>query len=148
MIQRLIIVGLLFWGVFEVGRKAKVILGTAFDAVIEKMANAIKSFEGWYEGSRSWRNNNPGNLKFAGQAGAVGQDETGHAVFATYEDGWAALIRQLRLAFYGGSRVYGLQDTLYTFFSKYAEGNSKQYAEFVAGRLGVSPGIPIGSFGA
>lgn len=44
-------------------------------------------------GSRSWRNNNPGNLKygdFAKEAGAVGQDEKGFAIFPTFEEGQKA----------------------------------------------------------
>ncbi len=130
-----------FWAVVAVivmVAAGKVVAGL-YDLAIQKMAEAIKSFEGWYVGSRSYRNNNPGNLKFHNQAGAIGQDETGHAVFGTYESGWNALVNQLRLAFYGGSAVYSLSDTLYTFFSKYAEANSGPYARYVAGALGVSP---------
>jgi hypothetical protein len=108
------------------------------DAVIEKMAQAIKTFEGWTPGSRSYRNNNPGNLKYAGQAGATGQDDQGHAIFDSYASGWNALIRQLKLAFYGGSSVYSPSMSLYAFFQKYAEGNSLQYAEYVAGQIGAS----------
>jgi hypothetical protein len=130
----LIILGII--GVLYSG--GSIIMG-GLDAVVEKMATAIKNFEGWAVGSRSYRNNNPGNLKFAGQAGAVGQDEQGHAIFSDYEAGWAALKRQIRLAFTGGSHVYTLADNLYDFFSKYAEGNSRQYAEYVAGQLGVDP---------
>ena len=108
-------------------------------SVIEKMAAAIQNFEGWYPGSRSYRNNNPGNLKFAGQGGAVGQDELGHAIFDSYQSGWNALTRQLTLAFTGLSRVYRPTDTLYQFFGKYAEANSVSYAQTVAAQLGVSP---------
>jgi hypothetical protein len=106
---------------------------------IEAMARAIQEFEGWYEGSVSQRNNNPGNLKYAGQPGAIGEDQYGHAIFDSFTSGWNALIRQLQAAFYGTSQVYSPTDTLYEFFSKYAEGNSQAYAEFVAGELGVAP---------
>ena len=143
MIKRLILTALAFLVVWAMVKKAKVFIDGVFDPIIKKMASAIQTFEGYYPGSRSYRNNNPGNLKFAGQSGAIGQDETGHAVFAYYDEGWAALIHQLKLAFYGGSRVYGLQDTLYSFFGKYAEGNTVEYAEFVAGRLGVDPGATL-----
>ena len=118
---------------------AGVAVVTGLDEIVNKMAEAIKSFEGWSPGSRSYRNNNPGNLKFAGQAGAVGEDEEGHAIFASYAEGWSALQRQIRAAFTGISHVYGLTDTLYSFFAKYAEGNSTEYAEYVAAQLGVSP---------
>ena len=126
---------------------AKRILGV-YDSTIKAMAEGIKAFEGWYPGSRSYRNNNPGNLKYAGQAGAIGQDESGHAIFESYEAGLNALLRQLRLAFYGGSRVYSLQDTIYSFFSKYAEANSGEYARFVADKLGVDPGSKLQDLGA
>jgi hypothetical protein len=119
-------------------RKVESYYAPGRDYVLEKMAAAIMEFEGWYAGSRSQRNNNPGNLKYAGQPGAIGQDDEGHAIFSTFEDGWRALIRQLTAAFTGRSRVYSPEDTLYDFFGKYAEANSRQYAEFVAGKLGVS----------
>ena len=106
---------------------------------VEAMAYAIKKFEGWKEGSISFRNNNPGNLKFANQYGTVGIDQYGHAIFDSYESGWQALLNQLKIAFNGTSKVYAPTDTLYQFFSKYAEGNSKEYAEYVASALSVSP---------
>jgi hypothetical protein len=106
---------------------------------VETMARAIMNFEGWHAGSRSERNNNPGNLKFAGQPGAIGQDDGGHAIFNSFESGWNALIRQLEAAFHGQSAVYSPEDSLYEFFAKYSEANSEPYAEFVAQALGVTP---------
>lgn len=100
---------------------------------------AIMEFEGFWEGSVSWRNNNPGNLKAVGQQGVIGKDPQGHAIFSSFDAGWNALINQLRIAFEGRSRVYTPEDTLYSFFAKYAEANSKPYAEFVANRMAVSP---------
>ena len=109
------------------------------EAVLYKFAEAIKTFEGWFDGSISQRNNNPGNLKNRGQAGVIGEDSQGHAIFANYEAGYNALINQLRLMFYGGSSIYRPDMSINEVFSKYAEGNSAQYAAFVAGHLGVSP---------
>jgi hypothetical protein len=103
------------------------------------MAEAIKAFEGWSEASASWRNNNPGNLKFASQAGALYADERGFAVFDSYENGWTALLNQLWIAFNGQSHVYSPSDTIESFFAKYSEGDTTSYAAFVADRLGVSP---------
>jgi hypothetical protein len=111
--------------------------------IIEKMANAIKTFEGWNEGSTSYRNNNPGNLKFANQNGAIGKDERGHAIFSSYEAGWNALIRQITAAFNNTSKVYNEYFSLYEFFSKYAEMNSVEYAQYVANQLGVDPNITL-----
>lgn len=120
---------------------------TVVDNVITRMAAAIKSFEGWSVGSRSYRNNNPGNLKAAGQAGVTGSDDQGHAIFASYQAGWDALVNQLTLAFTGRSHVYTPDDSLYDFFGKYAEGNSTQYAEYVAAELGVSPNSTLAQIG-
>ena len=114
------------------------------ESVIEKMAAAIQSFEGWFPGSRSYRNNNPGNLRWSNPdsipwSGAIGLDDSDHVIFDSYNSGWQALLYQLTLAFTGQSQVYSPSDTLYDFFSKYAEGNQTQYAESVAAALGVSP---------
>ncbi len=43
--------------------------------------------EGWRPGTRSWVNNNPGNLD-AG-ARAIRKDPNGYAIYATVSDGWA-----------------------------------------------------------
>lgn len=107
--------------------------------VFVTMAYAMRQFEGWKPDSRSERNNNPGNLKFAGQPGAIGQDETGHAIFDSYESGWKALLTQIMIAFTGESKIYSPENTLYEFFAKYSQRNQKAYAEYVAQRLGVSP---------
>ncbi len=118
--------------------------------VISRMAAAIKDFEGWAPGSRSYRNNNPGNLRPVGftYAGQTGLDDEGHAIFDSFESGWAALIHQLTLAFTGRSSVYSPSDTLQDFFFKYAEGNQVPYAEYVAGQLGVTPDTTLQQIGA
>lgn len=112
-------------------------------SVLEKMAEAIKKYEGWYVGSRSYRNNNPGNLKYNSQKGAIGADTNGFAVFGTYQDGWNALINQIDLAFSGKSKLYYPEMTLIEFFNVYApksdNNDPNAYALFVAQKLGVSP---------
>lgn len=131
----LVIIGVLTYLMFFGGEVANIIVPN----YVARMAEAIKKFEGWYPGSRSYRNNNPGNLKYAGQFGATGQDEQGHAIFSTYTLGWNALLAQLRSAFNNTSRVYNSSMTLYEFFARYAEGNQIPYAQSVARALGVSP---------
>jgi len=109
------------------------------------LADAIQNFEGWYPGSRSYRNNNPGNMRWnfpvnpfpSKWIGAIGVDETNHVIFDTYANGRSALIYQISLAFDNKSSIYNNKMTLYEFFEKYAEGNQKQYAEYVAKQLGV-----------
>jgi hypothetical protein len=125
----------------------------SLDAVIDKLARALKQQEGWYDGSRSYRNNNPGNIKSDGPpshlVGALGLDESGFVVFDTYENGWAALIRQLGLVFSGQSNFYSPDDTFYDFISQWAYGDSEEkqnaYAEKLAAKMGVSPDRTLGS---
>lgn len=91
-------------------------------------------------GSRSYRNNNPGNLKFVGQKGAIGKDENGFAIFATYEDGRQAHIRQIET---DAGRGKNLRDFIRK-FAPNSSNNADYYAEFVARRFpGASLETPI-----
>lgn len=86
----------------------------------------------------SYVNNNPGNLRYAGQKGAI-RGEGGFAKFATPEDGIKALENQIKL---DASR--GL--TLAQFVSKYApptENNTNLYIKQVAQMVGTSPSTLI-----
>jgi hypothetical protein len=112
---------------------------------IKDWATAIQEWEGYYPGSRSYRNKNPGNLKFAGQAFAIGKDDENHAIFDTYQHGRDALIRQLTLAAKGQSIAYQPTMTIIEFQSKYAEANGIGYANYVAKRLGIPPSTKISS---
>lgn len=104
-----------------------------------KMAYAIMEWEGYWKGSVSYRNNNPGNIKAAGQDGCTGSDKSGHAIFVDFRAGWDALINQIKMMTDGRSTVYNGDMTFYKVFSIYAEANSRAYAEFVAERLKVLP---------
>lgn len=108
--------------------------------------SAIKDHEGYFPGSRSFVNNNPGNLKFCGQALATGQDDKGFAKFATFQDGWKTLINMITNAASGKSKVYSPNDTISDFFLKYApafENNSDAYAKAVATAIGAPVSMPI-----
>lgn len=111
---------------------------------IQKWAEAIKEFEGWYPGSRSYRNNNPGNLRYSKYQSGT---KDGFSYFETYKQGWKALLYQLRIATDGRSSVYSPDMTLYDFFEVYAPSSDnnhpKEYAEFVADKIGVSLDIQI-----
>jgi hypothetical protein len=83
-------------------------------------------------------NNNPGNLRFAGQAGAV-QGEGGFARFNSPEEGVQALARQVRL---DSSRGLNLSQ----FISKYApptENDTNKYIADMIAMTGASPDTPI-----
>jgi hypothetical protein len=87
--------------------------------------------------NRSMRNNNPGNLKYIGQAGAIGAVESGFARFATLESGTLAHKNQIRI---DAKRDY----TVLEFTQKYlgmkpggiitetVEGNAVAYAKAIS----------------
>ena len=79
-------------------------------------------------------NNNPGNLRFAGQNGAT-QGEGGFAKFPSVEAGVKALTNQIRLD-------AGRGHTLATFINKFApptENDAKQYIAQITKAVGATP---------
>lgn len=83
-------------------------------------------------------NNNPGNLRFAGQEGAV-QGEGGFARFSTPEAGYQALKNQIQLD-------AGRGFTLAQFINKYAppsENDTQQYIQQITQLTGANPNTPI-----
>ena len=104
------------------------------------VANIIQTIEGWFPGSVSQSNNNPGNLVYAGQPGATGASSSGFAVFPTVQAGYQALLNQINL---DASR--GL--TIAQFAAKYApaqDGNDPtSYAAQLAAATGLSVNDPL-----
>jgi hypothetical protein len=100
---------------------------------INAWADAITVHEGWYPGSRSYRNNNPGNLEIDGDAG---RDSGGYGVFSSYSAGRNALVADL------SAKVRKYRSwTLYQVMSRYAppsENNTTAYTNAVAAALGGS----------
>lgn len=129
---------------------AYLLLGGDFmpKTIYDTIAQAIMDFEGYFQGSVSYNNNNPGNLKFAGQPNATGQDRFGHAIFPTFQDGWNALINQVRRMLNGMSSLYPQTATLTQAMNTYAAANGNQYAIFIADRLGVDPSISLANLNA
>ncbi len=77
--------------------------------------------------NRAQKNNNPGNLKYAGQREAMGKDDKGLAIFPDAPSGWRALIAQIRL-----DQRRGL--TVEEFINKYAppsENDTQAYGSFI-----------------
>jgi hypothetical protein len=77
--------------------------------------------------NRCQRNNNPGNLRFASQKEATGQDDKGFAIFLDAPAGFRALHAQIEL-----DRQRGL--TVKDFIGKYAppsENNTTNYLNLV-----------------
>lgn len=124
---------------------------------IEEWAKAIQKHEGYIapnadypKGSRSYRNNNPGNFRCSllvmGELKAIRCDD-GFAVFPDYATGWKALVQFLTYAADGSLRAYKPEMTLYEFYAVYApstDGNyPRGYAEAVASDLGIAPTTKI-----
>jgi hypothetical protein len=74
-------------------------------------------------GSRSYRNKNPGNLRYVGQIGATGKDANGYAVFESLKAGKLAHLRQIKL---DASRNH----TVRTFLKKYAPGQENDSLKY------------------
>jgi hypothetical protein len=75
-------------------------------AAVTSIAAAIKNQEGYAPGTLAYTNNNPGNLVFAGQAGAT-PGAGGFAAFATPAAGDQALDNQINLDATRGTDVNG-----------------------------------------
>lgn len=111
---------------------------------IEDWAKAIQKHEGWFPGSASQRNNNPGNFRCSslvmGEFGAT-KCVNNLAVFPTYEKGWEALKQFLIYACTDQLKSYKSTMTLLEFYGKYApssdNNNPLNYASAVAKDLGV-----------
>lgn len=119
---------------------------------LERWAEAIKVFEGWFgpgtpgyaNGSKSYRNNNPGNLRWSPYEDySIG----GFSHFVDYKTGFKGLIHQLEISVDNRSSVYNADMTLNQFFSIYAPSSDNNYpltyASSVAQQLGVEPTITI-----
>lgn len=98
-------------------------------------------------GVRGIRNNNPGNLGFAGQRGASRENGSGRfASFNTPEEGIAAMSKQLDLHFTGksakakelGRPLQSVTDII-SAWAPPNENDTKAYIATVAKQLGVSP---------
>lgn len=107
---------------------------------LKTVASTIQQIEGWAPGTRSYRNNNPGNLRCANQAGMLSCDPQGYAVFPDYQTGLTAEENQIQL---DAGRGLSIQD----FIAKYApasDGNNPtSYAAQLAAASGLSVNDPL-----
>jgi hypothetical protein len=114
------------------------------------LVQSIITQEGTCPSSSNCKNNNPGNLIYAGQPGATA-GPGGFAVFDTYQDGYNALVNQLGLYASGAcGACNGQPQTLASMFQIYApagQGNNNPtiYAQNVANALGVDPTTSVSS---
>lgn len=110
--------------------------------MLTALMQAIATMEGFFSlGTLASKNNNPGNLRFNNQAGAIGQDANGFAIFATVQDGWNALSNLLQW--------YGRQGfSLAGMMAKYAPAGDgandpNAYANYLGSQLGISTSTPV-----
>jgi len=99
------------------------------------IAQTIQKVEGYYPGTLAYRNNNPGNLIFVGQAGAV-PGAGGFAAFPTYDAGYQALLNQIQNYANRGLTIQQMMD-IYAPASQPGN-NPTLYANQIASALGVS----------
>ena len=96
-------------------------------------------------GSRSWRNNNPGNIiksNFADAQGAIGDDDT-FAIFPSEGIGFDAIVQLLRTRTYG---ALSLEDAI----ARYApptENDTASYVAFVSSKTGIESHEILGDLG-
>lgn len=127
--------------------------------VVRKLATAIAKFETGWRGfgdfplnptlwqGRAQINNNPGNLRYGFQARALGVDEGNYTRFRTPQDGWSALLSDVRAKLIGETRTkLGPHSTIAEFITVWApphENPTAAYINFVSSELGVSAYKPF-----
>jgi len=105
---------------------------------IDRIADAIAYAEGFYTaGTRPARNNNPGDLTMDFGFPTLGMDGP-FPIFATLEDGWRALKKQVSEILDNTSTIYNADMRIVDIAMHYANGDLA-WAGNVAARLGVSP---------
>lgn len=111
---------------------------------LTEFCEAIKTYEGYFPGSRSYLNNNPGNLRFTAYTeslGATSKDAKNFCIFPSYAIGFEALKQFIRDAGNNLLKSYHDKDIL-GFFAVYApssdSNNPNAYAIFVASKLKVA----------
>lgn len=110
-------------------------------SMLDKFCLAIQEREGYFKGSRSYRNCNPGNVKYSpvGYApiyGVVRKDVDNFAIFKDYETGYLYLKNFIK-----SKASKNPQQTIRQFISVYApasdNNNEVAYADFIGNKLGV-----------
>ena len=124
-------------------------------------ALAGQQYEGWHppclanlwQASRSYRNNNPGNLKsglYTADLGAVKMDANGFLIFPSFVAGFTALCIFLINACQDKYPYYSGDGSLVNFYETYNPvndgGQPFKYASTVANFMGVSATEPIKNF--
>lgn len=116
---------------------------------IDDWALAIQAQEGWSPTTRSFKNNNPGNLKFTTYTqslGALRPDPGNFCMFMSYQAGHDALCRFLKDACSNQLVAFKGEMTLLQFTKVYAQPPNDNYALGVAKALKAEISDPINKF--
>lgn len=122
-------------------------------SLLYKMARGIQEFEDYVlpgdkyrdgsvapQGSLSYRHRNPGNLRWSPFEVS---NKNNFSVFATYEEGWKALMHQLQIAADGRSSAYTPEMSILNFFEVYAPSSDNNYPSVYAQYVADSMGVPV-----
>lgn len=110
---------------------------------VKLMSQGIAIAEGFFvTGSRPQRNNNPGDLTVDTINAGIGKDGP-FIIYATEDDGWRALYKQVELIFTNASRIYDSNMSIRQIAQKYTTTDQLAWAENVARTLGISIDTPI-----
>lgn len=110
---------------------------------IRRIGEAIATAEGFYmEGSRPQRNNNPGDLTVDVSGKGVGMDGP-YVIYATAEDGFSALYKQISKWLAGTSKYISASMTISQAAQIYSPSGWMEWSNNVANYLGVSTDTPL-----
>ena len=111
--------------------------------IVQQLAAAINRQEG------ATKNNNPGNLVYVGQPGAIGADSRGFAIFPTLAAGQAAEANQISLDINRGSCASGAPlATLTDLINCWSTTDQAAYVANVSQWTGIDPNTVLNSVGA
>ncbi len=114
---------------------------------VKQLAEAMAEFEGFYTvGTRAFRNNNPLNVKYVGQALAIGKDDKNFCIFKTPDDGWTTGIALLRIKIFDQFFTGTISDVIKNWTSGDPVENQNNYINFVCKKLGITPDYPCKMF--
>ena len=120
--------------------------GLGDSSFVDSLAQSIARFEGYgVAGSVAQRNNNPGNLRSG--PGQIGTDANGYAIFPDAATGYAALDNQIDLNIGRGltlQQFFAGEPGVYAGYAPSGDSNNPtQYANTVAGWMGIDPNVPL-----
>ncbi len=129
---------------------ARRLRGSISPTAANSIAQAIQQQEGYFPGSLAYRNNNPGNLIYAGQPGAS-PGAGGFAAFTSYDAGYQAMVNQISLDASRGTDASGNPTTtiseLLTSWAPPSQ-NPNLYTSYIPGvasSTGFDPNAPLSS---